>query len=300
MTMRQIAPASVAQAAHAIRAGEEPICLPGCCTFQLSSEENGLAYQIFVSVPEGKAPASGFPILYALDANSDFITLAETVRRTSRRSAATGINPAIVVGIGYPRTQAYDVSRRYFDFTLAGPADGSDASSAGYGGQRAFMRFLSQQLLPLVESRYHGDARRRVLIGHSLAGYFVLEVIASQPNLFSSYVSLSPSIWWDRSGLRSRLSETAGARGDIRLYVGAGRYEQELAPWQPAESRNEEYHALRAARRMVENARELTEEIGASSGPGTVVRFELGDQEDHATVFTALLCRALRFAQPHG
>jgi predicted alpha/beta superfamily hydrolase len=277
---------------------EQELCLPGCRTFQLVSHETGLAYQIFVSVPEGEAPPSGFPVIYVFDANSDFVTVSETVRRTSRRATATGIDPAIVVGIGYPNVQAYDVARRYLDFTRAGPADRSEQDAgAAYGGQAAFMHFLSRQLLPFVVSNFEADQNRRLLIGHSLAGYFVLEVAASCPELFGNYISLSPSIWWDKAGLGARLRKTLILRPDIRLYVGVGEYEQEPAPWQTM-PQSEAYNALRENRRMVENARELTEEAARLVAAEGMVRFELAEQEDHATVFTALLCRALRFAQP--
>jgi predicted alpha/beta superfamily hydrolase len=279
---------------------EQDLCLPGCRSLQLIAQETGLPYQIFISVPEGEAPPSGFPVIYVLDANSDFITLSETVRRVSRRPTATGIHPAIVVGIGYPNVQAYDAGRRYLDFTQAAPADRSEQdASVGYGGQAAFMRFLSKELLPFIASKVEADHGRRLLIGHSLAGYFVLEVAAGRPDLFGGYISLSPSIWWDKAGLRARLRKTLILRPDIRLYVGVGQYEQEPAPWQTV-PQSEAYHALRESRRMVDNARELTQEAASLLDAEGAVLFELAEQEDHATVFTTLLCRALRFAQPRG
>lgn len=62
---------------------QQPLVMPGCGRFTLRSSETDLDYEIFVYVPEAEPPASGFPVIYVLDANSDFITVAETVRRVS-------------------------------------------------------------------------------------------------------------------------------------------------------------------------------------------------------------------------
>jgi predicted alpha/beta superfamily hydrolase len=277
----------------------EPLCLPGARTLRLTAGDGGLSYQIFVSVPNCQVRTRGFPVIFVLDANADFITVSETVRRASRRPEATGIMPAIVVGIGYPGAEAYDQARRYFDFTAspASPVSGDDAAYA-YGGQARFIRFLQRDLIPHLEARFPVDIDRKLLMGHSLAGYFALEVLARQPDLFQAYVSLSPSIWWDKEGLKRRLAASCRSGLKARLYVGVGRFEEELAPWQNRTTLSEAYHALRAQRRMVGNARDLVDGVAASKSVGDSICFEIGEKEDHATVFTTLLCRGLRFAQP--
>lgn len=277
----------------------EALCLPGARTFRLMAGDGGLSYQIFVSVPDCQVPTGGFPVIFVLDGNADFVTVSETVRRASRRPEATGIAPAIVVGIGYPGAQAYDQARRYFDFTAApaNPVSGDDAAYA-YGGQARFIRFLAQDLLPYVEAQFPADIGRKLLMGHSLAGYFVLETLAREPELFQAHVSLSPSIWWDREGLQRRLAASCRSGVKGRLYVGVGRFEEELAPWQDRTKLSDSYHALRAQRRMVGNARDLVKGAVAPAFASNNVWFEIGEEEDHATVFTTLLCRALRFAQP--
>lgn len=276
---------------------DEQLTLEGCRRFMMRSLETGLEYEIFVSIPEAPPPPSGFPVLYVLDANSDFVTVAETIRRVSRRPLATGIGASIVVGIGYPNTRSYDLDRRYLDFTR-GPARCAPAagvSVTAHGGQSAYIRFLSQQLLPHISSQFDAHPARRALLGHSLAGYFVLDVMAQYPDLFDGYISFSPSIWWDRAGLSEALRRRKENESALRVYVAAGRYEQELAPWQARESFSNDYHDVRAARRMIDNARDFATEIEAIRGQKVQVRFEVGDQEDHSTIVTTLLCRALRF-----
>lgn len=281
------------------RKAEQVLCLPGMTTFEMVVENGQRSYQIFVSVPGGDVPASGFPTVYMLDGNADFVAVSETMRRVTRRPAATGIHPAIVVGIGYPNTSAYDLDRRYVDFTLTGPAgSGEHDATPPNGGQVAFIDFITRQLMPHIETRFASDPQRRLLLGHSLAGYFALEVAARHPDLFSGYASFSPSLWWDGEGLWQRLEAGALKAGRSRLYLAVGRYEQETAPWQGAEAESEDYLAVREERRMVDSARELSIKLGGLLGGDERIRFELGDEEDHATIVPTFLCRALRFIQP--
>lgn len=275
----------------------ESLVMPGCSRFALRSSETGLHYEIFVYVPEIEPPVGGFPVIYVLDGNSDFITVAETVRRVSRRPMATGIVPAIVVGIGYPNTNGYNADRRHLDFTR-GPADASvfPDKAGGCGGQAAYLRLLGNQLLPHVQSRLNADPDRRILLGHSLAGYFVLDLLSQRPDMFNGYISFSPSVWWDRKGLSRALASANAITRPIRLFTAVGRWEQELAPWQVMEKFGNQYHDIRKARRMIDNAREISGEVSAAFGAQADVRFELGENDDHSTIVTAMLCHALRFA----
>ena len=275
----------------------QPLVMPGSQRFALRSAETGLDYEIFVYVPETEPPAAGFPVIYVLDANSDFITVAETVRRVSRRPKATGIVPSIVVGIGYPNTDGYNVDRRHVDFTR-GPADAAvfpDRAMSSGGGQAAYIRFLNGQLMPHIVSWLDADPDCSILLGHSLAGYFVLDLLAQHPDMFHGYISFSPSVWWDRAGLSQALHSAPRLERPIRLYTAVGLWEQEFAPWQAKESFSDQYHQIRKVRRMIDNAREISFEVGAAFGKGAEVQFELGQDEDHATTVTVLLCRALRF-----
>ncbi|CAI4216035.1 unnamed protein product [Parascedosporium putredinis] len=153
-----------------------------------------------------RSAASRLPVSYVLDGNSDFLTVSETVRRTSRMPDATGITPSIVVAVGYPNTTDYNIVRRGYDFTRRGPVD-SDLDDNGfvYGGQPAFMRFIERQLVPHIGAHYPAHINSRTLIGHSLGGYCALEFLAWKPSVFKGYIILSPSIWWDKPGLWERL-----------------------------------------------------------------------------------------------
>lgn len=68
------------------------------------------------------------------------------------------------------------------------------------GGSAAFRRFIREELIPAVDSRYRTTAERGI-VGESLAGLFVMETLLLEPSLFSHYVALDPSIWWNAGAL---------------------------------------------------------------------------------------------------
>ncbi|MCM2476478.1 alpha/beta hydrolase [Rhizobium sp. CG5] len=279
----------------------ESIDVAGCRRYRLEGKDPAQCYDIFEYVPATPPPPEGFPVFYVLDANADFLLVAETVRRLSRRPSATGVRPSIVIGIGYPGIGDYHADRRHFDFTRGPPADDAlkDRHLPACGGQADFIRFLGDSLMPHVAGLYDIDRTAQVVLGHSLAGYFVLDLLCQCPGLFSGYVAVSPSIWWDRPAMLQSL-ETAGRdlERPLRLYTTVGEWERELAPWQGLLQAGHDYGALRRKRRMIENAEEVSRHIAEVLGAKAAVRFEIQMNEDHASTLTAALCGALRFALP--
>src|SRR5690606_34171859 len=128
-----------------------------------------------------EAPPAGFPVIYVLDANSVFGTVTEAVRAQSRFPARSGVDPAIVVGIGYATDAPFHPDRHY-DFTLPVPAhelpphpDGG--SWPGQGGSAAFLQFIERELKPQIERDFPVDTSRQTIFGHSLGGLFVLTAL---------------------------------------------------------------------------------------------------------------------------
>jgi predicted alpha/beta superfamily hydrolase len=70
-------------------------------------------------VPSGEAPAEGFPVLYILGANAAFPSFAQTMAVLSIWRNGTGVEPMLIVGIGYLTDGTFDARRRAFDHTPA-------------------------------------------------------------------------------------------------------------------------------------------------------------------------------------
>jgi predicted alpha/beta superfamily hydrolase len=148
-------------------------------------------------------------------------------------------------------------------------------------------------VFPLAETRASLDGARRTLFGHSLAGYFTLWVLANRCRAFRNYAAISPSIWWDREGLFAAAPKAAGH--DRRLFMAVGEWEEALPPWQIGLPGSEAALARRQARRMIANVRELGSALQAVMGEERV-RFTVLAEEDHASIVSAAIPRALRLA----
>lgn len=269
-----------------------------CERFPLSGAD-GRGHEIFVHVPSVPPPPGGFPVLYLLDANADFLLVVETLRRLSRRPRASGIWPVVVVGIGYPDGPDYDLDRRYEDFTR-GPPEIDDAgwqASTRYGGQAAFLDFVENRLKPFIQSTFPVREDQSALLGHSLAGYLVLDWLCQRPQDFRAFLAVSPSIWWGREAMLGRVAERKAAfDAPRRAYLTVGQWEEEPAPWQAKLAANASYASLRLRRAMIGNVKAFSEHLAKTYGDGLTVRCDIEADGEHSSSLVTCLPRALRFA----
>ncbi|WP_428031774.1 alpha/beta hydrolase [Ancylobacter sp.] len=267
-----------------------PVTLPDAEWFDLAPPGGGAPWRIFVAWPQGEAPMAGLPSLFMLDANAGFATFAEVLRRGAVRPSATGIAPMLLVGIGYPEGEDAR-ARRTFDYT-AGP--GTEGGDRPTGGRDAFLSFIEQVLKPHLAARFPLDPGRQTLFGHSLAGWFTLDVMARNNGAFRSHVAVSPSLWWDEARLVDGLA--LARKEPPRLSILVGEWEQALSPWQAARPEAQEMAARRARRGMVDRAQGFAERARAAVGADAELRCEVLAGEDHASILPAAMARALRFA----
>ncbi|ANY74609.1 esterase [Paenibacillus ihbetae] len=173
--------------------------ISGTVTWSMRSESNGRAYRISVAEPMGPPPEGGYPVLYSLDANASFGTLAEAVRLQSR--TPRGITPSIIVGIGYESDSPIVTDERFYDYTVPAAAHELPVRPNGMpwpetGGADDFLDFIELQLIPRVASQYPVNPGKQSVFGHSLGGFFVLYALFTRPHVFRRYIAASPSVWW--------------------------------------------------------------------------------------------------------
>ena len=61
-----------------------------------------------------------------------------------------------------------------------------------------YLNFIEHEVIPFVEKSYRTDTSNRILSGHSLGGSFGAWVMLTKPELFSSYILTSPSLWFKK------------------------------------------------------------------------------------------------------
>jgi hypothetical protein len=146
--------------------------------------KQGRPYRILVSTPRGPRPPEGFPVIYVLDAEAWFGVAVEIVRMREYSK----LSPAIVVGVGYPGSSFFDVTRRSFDFTPPGSVE-RDMQEAGIelGGADLFLAFFEDTLKPWASRRCSGTpsvvcsscTRCSLLRRHSTPGWLPVPLSGS-------------------------------------------------------------------------------------------------------------------------
>ncbi len=71
------------------------------------------------------------------------------------------------------------------------------------GGADNMLAFLKNELIPHIDKTYN-TGPYKILHGHSFGGIFVVNALLSEPDLFDAYLSISPSMWWDKQNLVAR------------------------------------------------------------------------------------------------
>ena len=261
----------------------------------------GGSYRVMTAWPAQAPPEGGFPVVCLLDADTAFGTMVEAIRLRSRRPDATGVPPAVVVGVSHDGDDAQRRERRTFDFTTSGvvPPVGEfpDGRAPRTGGASAFLTFLVDEVLATIEGEQPVDTGRRMLFGHSLGGLLAVHSLFARPAAFRTVVAASPSIWWDAPRVMAAAEQfmTSDAVVMPRVFLSAGEFEQTLAPWQPDTPFTEAVGERRTRRRMVDHVTGLADRLGPIGGRGGNIHCEIFPGADHASVVTLTISQCLRF-----
>jgi hypothetical protein len=146
-------------------------------TRSIVANSNGTNYPLNIYLPPGLAAIRNtVPVIYLLDGDSRIASVVDIVERTQAR--------VIVVGIG-------NEAMRSRDYVPA------NSCTSGGGGHAAYLDFIRFQLAPSIETNFGGDPRRRILLGHSHGGSFVLYALFTETPTtrhFAAYLASDASI----------------------------------------------------------------------------------------------------------
>lgn len=86
------------------------------------------------------------------------------------------------------------------------------------GKANAFMNFIDKELMPQINKSYR-TASQNMIIGHSMGGLFALHCLLENPKMFSYYLLIDPSWFWDHNYIGKRGKEILEKRADLKARI---------------------------------------------------------------------------------
>ncbi len=232
-----------------------------------------------IYLPEGYDPNDTlkYPVIYLLDggADEDFIHVVGIVQ-FNNFPWIDRVPKSIVVGI-------INVDRQR-DFSYPTTIKEDKEAWPATGGSEKFIAFMEKELQPYIEKAYNVN-QERTLIGQSFGGLLATEILFRKPALFSKYIIISPSLWWDDGSildLPSVLLDESYPQ-PTSIYIGYGK--EGLAP-------GARTHVMEV------DANLLAERIRATKSKHVNVYLDYLPEEDHATIGHQAVFNAFRALYP--
>jgi predicted alpha/beta superfamily hydrolase len=181
--------------------------VPRTVTTDLKSEA-GHDYRLIITLPSGFDAKTEYKVLYYVDA----WWLEDLVEGAYRlKDLSTQMDKVILVGISSVGNEPEWHRQRNRDLTPSAYSDSKmgvtmaagdipmNDSTTGFADE--FMHFITDQVIGTVENEYKIDASSRGFLGHSFGGLFGFHALMKHPDVFTNYILLSPSVWWNKSEL---------------------------------------------------------------------------------------------------
>jgi uncharacterized protein len=130
-----------------------------------------------------------YPVLYLLDGGAHFYSTVGIIQQLSQANGNGTLPEMIVVAI--------ENTNRVRDFV----------PSNDLHNPNPFIEFLSFELIPHIDKNYK-SAPYKMLVGHSLGGLTVIDILNNFPELFNAHIAIEPSMWYDNEKyLRNTIAE---------------------------------------------------------------------------------------------
>ena len=244
--------------------------IPRSSVIELKEPSTNRVYPIFIKLPSSYDSNSDkkYPVIYLTDAWYSF----QIVSGSTRFPMNSGVmKEAIIVGISYSKGSRGS-SSRVRDFTPA-KADNWKLETGNASGHS---RFIREVVFSYIETNFRTEPSQRTFVGNSLGGLFSAYILFNYPEMFSSYIIGSPSVWFNNNYILS--SPIRINRNPISVYLSVGSLET------PEFGEQED---------LVLGAKLLAEKINNQVTKGINFKFVVIEHASHATAFPTTAIQGL-------
>lgn len=195
--------------------------------------DNGQLYKLFITLPPDFNPEKEYKILYYLDAwwLEDLVTGCYRLKSLSNKSLTNNMDELILVGISSVGNERAWNKQRNMDFTpskynlkVVFNTGEEQLNKTTSGGAEEFLQFFKHHIINQVESKYKVDPSSRGILGHSLGGLFGFYAYVNHHELFSNYILIAPSVWWNDSEMFQD-KESIVSKRNAKMFVTVGTSE---------------------------------------------------------------------------
>lgn len=140
-----------------------------------------------------------YDVIFVFDAqNREFFDLTHSL--VSLLDENKTEKPFIVVGISaYTGKDKYARNDDFLPFPKYDKIE-NNLYGFGHANRDRFSKYIKQEVMPFLQKNYRLSSRK-LAVGHSLGASYVISTIIHQPNLFSSYIAISPNFSYDKERL---------------------------------------------------------------------------------------------------
>ncbi len=192
--------------------GRKPFSIGEQVQFHSAILEQDRILNVYLPASYHEDSTRNYPVIYLLDGSEDedFIHIAGLVQFGSF-SWISVVPESIVVGI-------QNIDRKHdFTWPTNNAQDKTDFPTTG--GSAAFIRTIADEIQPLVRTEYR-CTNECMLIGQSLGGLLATEILLKRPELFNTYMIVSPSLWWDNESLLNAVVPSGVQQTEVYIAVG--------------------------------------------------------------------------------
>jgi len=167
--------------------------------------------ELIVHLPEDydRNAEQRYPVIYVLDGSSQNIHTANSAALMAR----IGVMPEVIV-VGLPNTSAVNRERDYTPPFMRIDVEKPDSPM---GGGEAFLAFLKNEAIPLIEKTYRTKPYR-MLAGHSRGGLFVAYSLLADSSLFNARFAHGPALWRDDALMVSKLTDFLASAPNLQTF----------------------------------------------------------------------------------